>query len=534
MERDAPLGDRYPPGRATVAIAVAAGVAGLLGSYAAAGFAPGFVVAPVESSLSRVMPGFLVTAAITVLGDLGHLLNLALAGALVVGLYALAVGLAVGVGRRLSSRLVPALGAPPAVWALTAALTMRPGPSLGAAVGSGTVLWLTDLSRSGDRFVGERDPDGRRRVVAAVGTALGASLLGYAVGRASDSAVDDGSSGGSGGDRPRGDPAVYGNVEAPTFDVEEQLAAAEACGFDVGDLEPLVSERFYNVSYSAVSPTPDAAEWSLTVTGEVEERASYDYADLRDRAFQHRFVTLRCVGESLNGHKTDTALWSGVPIASLLEDVTPRSDCDCVMLRAADDYYEEFPVDALETGFLALGMNGEPLPRSHGAPVRALIPGHWGEINVKWITEIEFIDREREGYWEKRGWHGTGPVETVAKLHATTRTDDGRILVGGHAYAGTRDVERVEVSTDGGDAWADAELTERLPGASGAVDDPPETAADAWRQWRYAYDPPAGSHEVVVRATDGTGTLQPESERDPYPNGPTGWVTETIEPGRVR
>ena len=535
MTGDTPLADRYPPGLPTAVVAVAAGVAGLLGSFAAAGFAPGFVVAPVESTLSRVMPGFLVTFAITVLGDLGQQLNLAMAGAVVAILYAQAVVVSVTVGRRLAERAVPLVGGPAIVWAVTAVLTGRPVLSLGAAVGVGVVLAVTDLAASRGP-ASERAPSGgRRRVLTAVGAAVGASALGYVVGRDGTAAAGGGPDGGDtgDGDRPRGDPAIYGNVEIPTFDADDQLAAAADREFDLDGLDPLVSETFFNVSYSSVSPTPDAAEWSLSVTGEVGEALSYDYADLAERAFQHRFVALRCVGESLNGKKMDTAVWSGVPVAPLIEDAKPNSDCDCVMVRAADGYYEEFPLEALETGFLALGMNGEPLPRSHGAPVRLLVPGHWGEINVKWVTEIEFLEREADGYWEQKGWHGTGPVETVAKLHATTRTDDGTIAVGGHAYAGTRGIERVEVSTDGGDTWADAALTDRLPGATGAVDDPPEHAADAWRQWRYTYDPPDGSHEVVVRATDGTGTVQPSEERDAYPSGATGWVSETVDPGSV-
>jgi DMSO/TMAO reductase YedYZ molybdopterin-dependent catalytic subunit len=546
MTGDTPLADRYPPGLPTAVVTVAAGVAGLLGSFAAAGFAPGFVVAPVESTLSRRMPGAVVAFAITALGDLGQQLNLVFAAGVVVALFAALVVLSIAFGRRLDTRLAPLVGAPAGVWAATALVTGRPVLSVGAAVGAGLVVWVTDLSYSGELATGRSTPssDGRRRVLAALGAALGASVLGYAAGRDDPAAAGgsgDTSAAGAGagapgddGDRPRGDPEIYGDVDVPTFDAGDQLAAAADREFGLDGTEPLVSERFYNVSYSSISPTPDAAEWSLSVTGEVGEELSYDYDDLAEREFQQRFVTLRCVGESLNGRKMDTAVWSGVPIAPLLEDARPNSDCDCVMVRAADDYYEEFPLDALESGFLALGMNGEVLPRSHGAPVRLLVPGHWGEINVKWITEIEFLEREADGYWEQKGWHGTGPVETVAKLHATNRTDDGQLAVGGHAYAGTRGIERVEVSTDGGESWADAELTERLPGATGAVDDPPDHAEDAWRQWRYVYDPPAGSHDVVVRATDGTGTVQPSEERDAYPSGATGWVSETVDPGSVQ
>jgi hypothetical protein len=170
------------------------------------------------------------------------------------------------------------------------------------------------------------------------------------------------------------------------------------------------------------------------------------------------------------------------------------------------------------------------VPRSHGAPVRALIPGHWGEINVKWLTEIEFLEREADGYWERNGWHGTGPVETVAKLHARARTDDGQIRVGGHTYAGTRGIDRVEVSTDGGESWTAAELTDPLPGAvpadGGEADG---TAEDAWRMWRHEFVPD-GAAEVVVRAVDGTGTLQPREESDAFPSGPSGWVRERLRP----
>jgi hypothetical protein len=228
-------------------------------------------------------------------------------------------------------------------------------------------------------------------------------------------------------------------------------------------------------------------------------------------------VTLRCVGEDLNGRKMDNAVWTGTPIKPLLDEVDPEGECGCVMLRAEDGYYVQFPVDALEDAFLAWGMNGSPLPRQHGHPVRVLVPGHWGETNVKWLEEIELLDEEMDGYWEERGWEGTGPVKTVAKLWDDTTLSDGRIEVAGHAYAGTRGIDRVEVSIDGGETWTDAELSDPLP------------ADDAWRQWRYVFDP-HGTHEVVVRAIDGNGDVQIAEESDPSPSGATGWVQQTVSP----
>jgi hypothetical protein len=191
-----------------------------------------------------------------------------------------------------------------------------------------------------------------------------------------------------------------------------------------------------------------------------------------------------------------------------------------VVLHAADDYYEEFPVEALREGFLAYGMNGETLPRGHGYPVRALIPGHWGEINVKWLTEIEIVEDAEKGYWEKQGWHGTGPVKTVAKLYPeNVHHDTGRdrVTVAGHAYAGVRGVSAVEVSTDGGDSWTEAELSEPLPDQ------------DVWRQYVHEYDHPGETHEVVVRAVEADGTVQSSDETGPFPSGASGWVSTTVD-----
>jgi DMSO/TMAO reductase YedYZ molybdopterin-dependent catalytic subunit len=303
-------------------------------------------------------------------------------------------------------------------------------------------------------------------------------------------------------------------------EIQQRLQQAADRSLDVaGDVPGLVSsfEEFYNTDIAQFDPDLSPGDWSVTVTGEVERELTLDFAALTDMPTEHRFVTLRCVGERLNGHKLDTAVWTGTPIAPLLDEVDPGGECGCVMLHAEDDYFVQFPVSALEDGFLAWGMNGEPLPQSHGRPVRVLIPGHWGEVNVKWLSEIELLDEAADGYWERRGWHGTGPVNTVAKLWSDTVLDSGAVELAGHAYAGTRGIDRVEVSTDGGDTWRDAELSEPLPGE------------DVWRQWRHEFTP-SGSHEVVVRAVDGEGTVQSEERSESFPSGATGWVSKTVDP----
>ncbi|MFB6143507.1 MAG: molybdopterin-dependent oxidoreductase [Halorientalis sp.] len=509
----------------TALVAVFAGSGAVAGSFAVAGRTQGWVVAPVTAVLARQTPDVVVRYAITVLGSLGQQLALLGAVATVVGAVAALTATGVHLGRRLNNRALPVVAAGVGSWVLAALLTHNLVLAFGAGLpAAGVVLIATAAGRLD---VGGGLSPARRRVLGSGVTAMALGVVGAVVG--SRRTPDRQSLGGA----PNGTDAetTDGSDGEPTRR-ERYLAAAREQSLGVEGLEPLVSGRFYQVDINAVNPAVEASSWTLSVTGAVEEEVTMDYEDLRGRPWLDRFETLRCVGEGLNGHKMDTALWTGVPIRSLVAAAGPESGCECVMLRAADGYFEEFPMAALEGGLVAYGMNGRALPRAHGYPARALIPGHWGEINVKWLTEIEVLDRAATGYWEQRGWHGTGPVTTVAKIHAVNNLPDGRQELGGHAYAGTRGVRTVEVSTDGGATWERADLSAPLADVTGHGGYGPADVApvdDTWRQWRHTYDPPDGAHEVVARAIDGTGQLQPREESGPFPNGPSGWVTRTVE-----
>ncbi|ELZ27100.1 sulfite oxidase-like oxidoreductase [Halogeometricum pallidum JCM 14848] len=525
----------------TLLVALFAGIAAVAGSYAAAGFTPAFVVAPVEAFLTRTVPDAVLRFAITTLGTFagiehfGQLLNLAMALGFAAALLAAAALAALVVGRRLDSALASVGLTGLFAWGLTASLTGAPALSLGAGLGGALVVAGAELASASTGVPsGGADAARRRRLLGGVGTAVGVGAVGFLLGRSSSSAgadagsgpsadvdggaSDDGSGGADAADADAGDADAFGDPEVTARYLEE----AENRALDVEGLEGLVSGNFYTVDIGNVDPKVSADEWSLSVTGAVEHELSLTYADLRAMGAEQRFVTLRCVSDKVNAKLMDTDLWTGVAVSKILERANPQANY--VMLRAADDYFVGFPLDALETGFLAYGKGGEALPRAHGHPVRALIPGHWGEVNTKWITEIEVLENAEKGFWEKRGWHGTGPVNTVAKLHATNR-HDGEIQVAGHAYAGVRGIDRVEVSTDGGETWTDATLSEPLPAGT---DEDGDAAEDAWRQWEHTYDDPGTKHTVVVRAVDGTGTLQPREEDGPYPSGATGWVSKTV------
>jgi DMSO/TMAO reductase YedYZ molybdopterin-dependent catalytic subunit len=472
-----------------------AGVMGVTGSYAVAGNTRRFVVAPIDAMIVRLTPGEIVAFVIQNIGDEGHLLHIGLSFAIAIGLLTATATVGLYIGRRFGPIIGVSITGVLA-WSLATLITAQPLLAVGAAgpVAVWTAIGTTPLVSA------DHDPS-RRRVLFSSASAL--AFIGVSLGLNRLS---------------RGTDTINGETGEMNDEVSTLMQEAEEKSLDIsGNIPELVSsfEEFYNVDIAQFNPDLSPDDWSMTITGEVGSDVTISFNELTDMPTEQRFVTLRCVGEDLNGHKLDTAVWTGTPIKPLLQEVDPDGECGCAMLKAADDYFVQFPIEALEDGFLAWGMNGQSLPRSHGHPVRVLIPGHWGETNVKWLSEIELLDEEMDGYWEQRGWHGTGPVNTVAKLWSDTTLENGRVEVAGHAYAGTRGIKRVEVSTDGGNTWQDADLSAPLPGE------------DVWRQWRHEFNPD-GTHEVVVRAIDGEGTLQPEDRSESFPSGATGWVRKTI------
>lgn len=479
-----------------VLFAIIAGITGVGGSYAVAGYTRRFIVAPIDALVVRLTPGEIVAFVIQNVGDQGHLLHIALSFAIAVGVLACTAIVGLIAARRSGRPAVGVLLAAALAWGVTTAITTEPTLAISTA---GPVTVFTAVGTA--PFSSPEHDQSRRSALISGAGAL--TFLGISIGL---------------GRLATNDGAVSDEPEEIDEEVSALLGEAEDKSLDIeGDIPGLVStfDEFYNVDIAEFDPDLSAEEWSLTITGEVGNDVTVTFDELTDMSTERRFVTLRCVGEDLNGHKLDNAVWTGTPIKPLLEEADPEGKCGCAMLRAEDDYFVQFPVKALEDGFLAWGMNGQALPQSHGHPVRVLIPGHWGETNVKWLDEIELLDEEMDGYWERRGWHGTGPVNTVAKLWSDSMLENGNMEVAGHAYAGTRGIERVEVSIDGGKTWQEAELSEPLPGD------------DVWRQWRFEFAP-EGSHDIVVRAIDGEGSVQPKERSDSFPNGASGWVSKTV------
>ena len=300
-------------------------------------------------------------------------------------------------------------------------------------------------------------------------------------------------------------------------EVEDLQAEAEAAELEAEGTKPVVTDvdDFFKVDINPSPPSLDAGSWSLSITGLVEEELELDIDDVRNEAVVHEYKAIRCLSDAIDGDQLDTAIWTGVKLEDLLEQASPEGEY--AMLYGADEYFYSIPLEDLEESVLAFGMNGLELPEAHGYPVRVLVPDRWGKLHVKWLTEIEIIDEEEGGYWEERGWQGMGPVNAVTKIDRINRPDE-RIQIVGHAYAGGRGVETVEVSVDGGDEWDEAMLSDPLPN--------PDTV----RQWVYEVDVADVDEQVEIyaRTIDGEGTVQTEEQADPFPDGATGWAHRSI------
>lgn len=290
-------------------------------------------------------------------------------------------------------------------------------------------------------------------------------------------------------------------------------------------------------------PVLDPSTWSLVLDGHVEQPVTWDLEALLALPSVTRRVTLECAG---NGRArllprpvaqpwldeaVGTAEWSGVPVAALLGQAGVRPGAVDVVFTGADhgvergveqDYQRALPLAEVLSGvpFVAHTMNGHRLPLQHGAPLRLIVPGWYGMAHVKWLQQITVLDRAFDGYQNEVAYRVKSepddPGVPVSRIQPRalirppgfpefqTRArivDTGTHLLTGRAWSGVAPVERVEVSSDGGQTWHAA-----------AVD--PAGDAYAWSRWSWTWvaDTP-GRFELCARATDAAGNSQPLEQR---------------------
>ncbi len=283
------------------------------------------------------------------------------------------------------------------------------------------------------------------------------------------------------------------------------------------------NSEHYVVTQNASDPTVDASIWRLEVTGLVGHPGSYSYESLQQLPSTSRAVTLECIANGRGDHLIGTAIWQGVTLQTLLKQHGgAQPNASYIALYATDGYNISLPLDevlAVDPIF-AWRMNGAELPQRHGFPLRALIPGRYGEENVKWLTRIELTDHFVGGLYSDQGWYH-GPLHTMSRIDrpfAGQQIQGGKAVeIGGIAFAGNRGIKRVEVSVDKGQTWNVALLQ-------------PPVSQDSWVMWSWEWTPfIRGSYTLMARATDGTGAVQTSQVQGTVPNGATGYPTIQVQ-----
>ncbi len=337
-------------------------------------------------------------------------------------------------------------------------------PSLiGAAAGIGA-LWLIRRSLSTIR----REPTERRQFLHRSGTLLGGLAIG---------AVGVAALGRRLGGRFTASESRAG-VRLPTPD-EALPTLPRAVDVDVEAMTPFVTPNadFYRIDTALTAPQVPTDDYTLRVTGMVDQELELSYDDLLARPMIERDITLTCVSNEVGGRYVGNARWLGTRLDDLLREAGVQPGADQVVGRSVDGWACGFPVDDAMDGrdaLIVVGMNGEPLPIEHGFPVRLVVPGLYGFVSAtKWLTEIELTTfAEFDHYWLRRGWAQKAPIKLMSRIdtpRGLAKVRAGTVPIAGVAWAQTIGISAVEVSVDDG-PWQRAEL--------GTA-----PSKDTWRQW---------------------------------------------------
>jgi DMSO/TMAO reductase YedYZ molybdopterin-dependent catalytic subunit len=311
-------------------------------------------------------------------------------------------------------------------------------------------------------------------------------------------------------------------------------------GFEDPVLTPLLNSEltptflFYRIDINPIVPVVDEKTWSLSVRGLVDNPLTITYEELRKMPPVEQYATLECVSNKIGGDLMSTALWKGVRLKEILDKAVIKQGAKYIAFRCSDGYDVGIPLDRglMEGTMLAYDMNLAPLTAKHGFPVRAIVPGLYGMMNPKWITEIELVDGVYEGYWQRNGWTNDADIHTVStivipgmaplrdrfrKLDEMPNLIPGqKTPIAGIAFGGDRGISKVEVSTDGGVTWKTAAVKEPL-------------SKYTWVLWTAGYVPTDKTNfKIIVRATDKAGQIQTAEVSEPFPDGATGYQSIAI------
>jgi DMSO/TMAO reductase YedYZ molybdopterin-dependent catalytic subunit len=280
------------------------------------------------------------------------------------------------------------------------------------------------------------------------------------------------------------------------------------------------NDLFYCVTKNVIDPRVNVDLWHLEVNGLVQNPKTYRLRELKLFDIVEQETTLMCISNGLDAGLMSNAVWKGIVLGDLIEPAAPLAEAQRVRLYGVDNYTDTIPIEkAFEpTTLLAWEMNGKELPDRHGYPLRAIVPGYFGEKHVKWLTRIELTGPNTKGFYEAQGWGPDFIAPTRSRIDVPDHDSrfslgqlHGPIELKGIAYGADRGISRVEISDDDGETWADAKIV--YPGTK-----------LTWVLWSYQWQPSdRDDYTLVVRATDAEGEVQEwEEDRGPF-SGITGF-----------
>ena len=165
-----------------------------------------------------------------------------------------------------------------------------------------------------------------------------------------------------------------------------------------------VTEKFPVLHYGSV-PRIDLGKWDFRVWGEVEHPFTFTWQEFERMPRKSVHADIHCV---TRWSKLDTD-WSGVPIQHILELARPKPTARYVVAHAEQGYTANLPFEVLDDDdvLLADRFAGEPLELEHGWPLRLLVPKKYFWKSSKWIRGLEFLPRDRLGFWERYGYNNS-------------------------------------------------------------------------------------------------------------------------------
>lgn len=286
-------------------------------------------------------------------------------------------------------------------------------------------------------------------------------------------------------------------------------------------------ERLFVLAHFGV-PVLDVDSWRLEVTGLVDAPRSFSYDELLAMPARKVEAFLQCAGfpsrPDIATRRIANVEWTGIDLRSLLDQCGVAAGARYIWSYGHDEgsfqgsppcaYVKDMPFDRLLLGdvLLAYLLNGQPLSRAHGFPVRLVVPGYYGTNSVKWLRRIEIANQRRPGLFTTRLYNDpdgssdrtgairkpvweVGPEAIIVAPPNRFVAQQSPLHIKGWAWS-SAGIERVEISTDGGEQWFNAELSPRRHWS--------------WQAFGTVWTPKkAGLCKVLARAVDTSGAVQP-------------------------